>query len=259
MEQTATTIEITSGARDLLAMTQRVAGNDVSAAVRLRAVKDNSIEVLFTTPFGTIVSRQVVGTLSEGASTSATFAAMSLLEALSDSVRDAKARARTAEPLIPGEAPAQAPASGVAGGAAEPAVGDSCTITLNSGFLPWPGALPPVDGFVFVDELDREVINQLGVQGRELARQFAGPAGLPKSLLAQKVVHLEGEGDAGGATADINMRMVLTSTSLGLVPRADAPAHVPRCVRVSARGEWVRADTPWASVYYNYNPSLLQL
>ena len=47
----------------------------------------------------------------------------------------------------------------------------------------WPGALPPASGFVAREEVPIGVARRLADEGRNLARQFSGPAGPPRSLL----------------------------------------------------------------------------
>ena len=47
----------------------------------------------------------------------------------------------------------------------------------------WPGALPPASGFIAREEVPIGVARRLADEGRNLARQFSGPAGPPRSLL----------------------------------------------------------------------------
>ena len=61
-------------------------------------------------------------------------------------------------------------------------------------------------------------------------------------------------GDAG--TAEIPMRMIFTCTSLGLIPGFAAPIEVPRHLRVSSAGRWVRIDAPFGTVYRSTSLSL---
>lgn len=109
----------------------------------------------------------------------------------------------------------------------------------------WPGALPPATGFQLLDTLPVTVVRELADKGRELARQFSGPLGPPASLLNQTVITVTHE----GRNAEIPMRMIFTCTSLGLIPGFAAPIEVPRHLRVSAVGRWVRVDAPFGSVY----------
>lgn len=53
------------------------------------------------------------------------------------------------------------------------------------------------------------------------------------------------------------MRMIFACTSLGLIPGFEAPAEIPRHLRVSTSGSWVRLDAPFGSVYRSTRPTLL--
>lgn len=112
----------------------------------------------------------------------------------------------------------------------------------------WPGALPPVDGFVLRETIPVSVVRKLADEGRSLARQFSGPKGPPVSLLDSAVITVS---DAGRDPLEIPMRMVFTCTSLGLIPGFDAPIEIPRHMRVATAGRWVRLDAPFGSVYRN--------
>lgn len=109
----------------------------------------------------------------------------------------------------------------------------------------WPGALPPASGFALVDTVPVTVVRHLADEGQSLARQFSGPLGPPASLLNQTVLTVEG----GGHSVEIPMRMVFTCTSLGLIPGFSAAMDIPRHLRVSAVGRWVRIDAPFGTVY----------
>lgn len=113
----------------------------------------------------------------------------------------------------------------------------------------WPGALPPASGFAIVDTLPVQVVRELADKGQALARQFSGPLGPPASLLDQAVITLDG-------TVDIPMRMIFACTSLGLIPGFSAPIDIPRHLRVSTTGRWVRIDAPFGSVYRSTSLSL---
>jgi len=116
----------------------------------------------------------------------------------------------------------------------------------------WPGALPPATGFELLDEVPVHVVRDLADQGQALARQFSGPLGPPASLLDQTVLTVTGE----AGTAEITMRMIFTCTSLGLIPGFAAPIEVPRHLRVSVTGRWVRIDAPFGTVYRSTTLSL---
>ncbi|GAB2512107.1 hypothetical protein CATRI_09985 [Corynebacterium atrinae] len=113
----------------------------------------------------------------------------------------------------------------------------------------WPGALPPASGFAIVDTLPVQVVRELADKGQALARQFSGPLGPPASLLDQAVITLDG-------TVEVPMRMIFACTSLGLIPGFSAPIDIPRHLRVSTTGRWVRIDAPFGSVYRSTSLSL---
>lgn len=116
----------------------------------------------------------------------------------------------------------------------------------------WPGALPPVEGFTLVDNVPIAVVRQLADEGQALTRQFSGPLGPPASLLDQTVLTVS----QGDLTAEIPMRMIFTCINLGLIPGFAAPIEVPRHLRVSVKGRWVRVDAPFGTVYRSTGLSL---
>ena len=117
----------------------------------------------------------------------------------------------------------------------------------------WPGALPPATGFVLLDTLPVEVVRELSDKGQQLARQFSGPLGPPASLLNQTVVTVTGPEHQ---EVGIPMRMIFACTNLGLIPGFAAPMDIPRHLRVSGLGRWVRVDAPFGSVYRSTRLSL---
>ena len=114
------------------------------------------------------------------------------------------------------------------------------------------GALPPVAGFELLDEIPADVVQRLSDQGRALARQFSGPLGPPQSLMDQTVITVNDD-------TEIPMRLVFTLTALGLIPGMDAPAAIPRHLRVSRNSRWVRVDAPFGSAYHSTGINLLTL
>ena len=118
----------------------------------------------------------------------------------------------------------------------------------------WPGALPPASGFIAREEVPIGVARRLADEGRNLARQFSGPAGPPRSLLDGVVLTADADSDA---PVEIPMRMIFACTSLGLIPGFEAPAEIPRHMRVATSGSWVRLDAPFGSVYRSTRPNLL--
>ena len=118
----------------------------------------------------------------------------------------------------------------------------------------WPGALPPASGFIAREEVPIGVARRLADEGRNLARQFSGPAGPPRSLLDGVVLTADADSDA---PVEIPMRMIFACTALGLIPGFEAPAEIPRHMRVATSGSWVRLDAPFGSVYRSTHPNLL--
>ena len=121
-------------------------------------------------------------------------------------------------------------------------------------YAAWPGALPPADGFVAREEVPVGVARRLADEGRNLARQFSGPAGPPRSLLDGVVLTADAE---SAHPVEIPMRMIFACTALGLIPGFEAPAEIPRHLRVATAGSWVRLDAPFGSVYRSARPNLL--
>lgn len=118
----------------------------------------------------------------------------------------------------------------------------------------WPGALPPPDSFVFRDQVPVSAARQLADEGKRLAKQFSGPAGPPKSLLDATVITADTD---SADPVEVPMRMIFTCTALGLIPGFEAPAHIPRHLRVATAGRWVRLDAPYGSVFKNSGLGLL--
>lgn len=114
----------------------------------------------------------------------------------------------------------------------------------------WPGALPPATGFELVEELPVAVVADLADKGRDVARQFAGPMGPPKSLLDQSVIRIND-------SIDIPMRMIFSATSYGFIPSDAVDISVPRILKLNQCAHWLRLDSAFGSVYYNTKPSLL--
>ena len=114
------------------------------------------------------------------------------------------------------------------------------------------GALPPTTGFELLDEIPADVVQRLSDQGRALARQFSGPLGPQQSLMDQAVITVNDD-------TEIPMRLVFTLTALGLIPGMDAPAAIPRHLRVSRNSRWVRVDAPFGSAYHSTGINLLAL
>lgn len=213
------TLTLRSGGVGLRALLSRATGLDASAAVRLRQYDTNQAEVFVTTPFDVVVARRCEGTVGRDG---AVVSAQALLDAL-----------HTAPDSLGHEGGVELDL----GPARDPS---------------WPGALPPAQGFREIDWLPVDVVRELADKGRQLARQFSGPMGPPKSLLNQTVLTVN---DAE-TQVEIPMRMIFACTSLGLIPGFAASLEIPRHLRVAGKGRWVRLDAPYGSVYHSTRLSL---
>lgn len=211
-------LTVEAGAAGLRALVERALALDTTGSARFSTFDANpgtpAVDVFVTTPFSCVASRRVMGEASrDGAVVS--------LQDLRDALAAGDASAETARPLEIG--PAR---------------------DAN-----WLGALPPKSGFTERDIVPVNVVRDLADQGRRLARQFSGPMGPPRSLLEQIVLTADAEETAGPAV-NVPMRMIFTCTSLGLIPGPGAPVEIPRHLRVSTAGRWIRLDAPFGSVYY---------
>lgn len=213
-------LTLESGAAGLKALVERALHLEATGSARFSTLDPTphgpAVDVFVTTPFGCVASRRVAGQASRDG------AVVSLLD-----LRDALAKAV-------GE--------GDASGAGPVEIGPARDAN-------WLGALPPKSGYTERDIVPVNVVRDLADQGRRLARQFSGPMGPPRSLLEQIVLTADTD-ETGGAPVDVPMRMIFTCTSLGLIPGPGAPVEIPRHLRVSTAGRWIRLDAPFGSVYY---------
>src|SRR5699024_9830163 len=85
--------------------------------------------------------------------------------------------------------------------------------------------------------------------------QFSGPMGPPQSLMNQKVITASSE----DVSVEIPMRMIFACTNLGLIPNFAAPMDVPRHLRISGLGRWVRLGAAFAGVYRSNRLSLFSI
>ncbi|GAB3084940.1 hypothetical protein [Corynebacterium aquatimens] len=231
------TLEIHRGAAGLRALLARALHLDSAAYARLSQLENLSqpaVDVFVSTPFECIASRRIIGTVSRDG---AVVPASLLAERLSQ------------EPEIFSED--HVGESRVGGSQVD---GSQLRIGRSQD-AQWIGALPPKTGFLEREIVPVTAVRQLADQGRALARQFSGPMGPPKSLLNQVVLTVSDDGPGRGEV-DIPMRMVFACTSLGLIPGPGAPQSVPRHLRVSTCGRWIRLDAPYGSVYHTPQLSL---
>lgn len=211
-------LRIDAGAAGLKALVERALALDSTGSARFSTFDANpdtpAVDVFVTTPFSCVASRRVMGEVSrDGAVVS--------LQNLRDALAASEVSAVPAHSLE---------------------VGPSRDAN-------WLGALPPKTGYTERDIVPVNVVRDLADQGRRLARQFSGPMGPPRSLLEQIVLTADTE-QTSGAPVDVPMRMIFTCTSLGLIPGPGAPVEIPRHLRMSTAGRWIRLDAPFGSVYY---------
>ena len=202
----------------LQALLQRAVALDPAALARFQRIGD-ALNIYVTTPFDCVAARRVEAAVSrDGAAVRA---------------QELFAAFRRLQPPPTPETPLHLGASHDAS---------------------WPGALPPAEQFVLRDEVPISVARQLADEGKRLAKQFSGPAGPPRSLLDATVITADAD---SGDPVEVPMRMVFTCTALGLIPGFEAPAHIPRHLRVATAGRWVRLDAPYGSVFKNAGLGLL--
>lgn len=219
------TFRITQGAHGLMAVALRVQHLNSAALARVADLGNGSCDVFFTTPFGVTVARRVRGTVSRDG---VVIPIMELIEGL-----------KAEEP--------------------EGTAVDACELSFHSHDGAWPGALPPLSAFQLLDEIPAADALRLADEGRALARQFSGPLGPPASLLDQEVIHVTSAD--GTKDCAIPMRSIFACAALSFIPPlgANLPASIPRTLRVSVAGRWVRIDAPFGSVYRNEGLPLLSL
>ena len=110
----------------------------------------------------------------------------------------------------------------------------------------WQGLLPPTDGFQPVEDVPAQVLLDLTESGRTAARENAGPAGLPPSLLDQVALTVRSD---TASPVGIDMRTVFSLVMCGFVPERAGRAPDGEPVRVSERGAWLRIDARYGTVY----------
>ncbi|MFI9504951.1 hypothetical protein [Nocardia sp. NPDC052566] len=113
----------------------------------------------------------------------------------------------------------------------------------------WRGALPPVDGFVHVDDVPARTLVELAEQGAALAKEHGSSHGPPASLLDQTVLTVSG----GETQVQVPMRVVFALTAMDFIPHSGDKAESRRIspaeiVRVRATNTWLRLDARYGSV-----------
>lgn len=195
---------------DLRTLLRRVLRLDEAAVVRLTAVGDGRIRVWARTPFGALVVRALHGDCPGG---DVVCGADHLLTEL-----DLLPRGDSAGLIDPG-------------------------MSLLSA---WQGLLPPADGFQPIEDVPAQVLLDLTEAGRTAAKENAGPAGLPPSLLDQVALTVRSD---TASPVGIDMRTVFSLVMCGFVPERTGRAPEGEPVRVSERGAWLRIDARYGTVY----------
>lgn len=110
----------------------------------------------------------------------------------------------------------------------------------------WQGLLPPTDGFHRVEAVPAQVLLDLTRAGQEAARENAGPAGLPPSLLDQVALTVRADTDN---PVGVDMRTVFSVVMCGFVPEKAGRSPEGEPVHISERGAWLRLDARYGTVY----------
>lgn len=104
----------------------------------------------------------------------------------------------------------------------------------------WRSQLPPLEGWVTVDEVPATVLAALAEEGATGARERPGPAGAASTaLLDTEVLTVSG----AGMRVVINLRMVFALAGMGFAPSVPGEQ-----VRVSATDAWARIDGRFGAV-----------
>lgn len=191
---------------DLASFVGRAVRLDSAAIVRLRAREDGTVGAWASTGFDVIAARSVHGELSPS---DTTVKAGELLTALAVLRTDA----------------------------------------VDPGFAidaEWREALPPVTGFVHVDDVPSKVVSELVERGVALAREHGGPnGGPPNSLLDQEVISVCGADDQVG----VPLRCIFALSGMGFVGEGDDEP-----VRVRVTRGWLRLDARYGSILRRRRP-----
>jgi hypothetical protein len=187
---------------DLGAFVARAVRLDQAAAVRLRhRTEAGRVDVWVSTPFDTLVTRSVSGSLTPA---DVTVSGSDLLAAL------AIVGGERVDPGTPRD-------------------------------LLWRSALPPAEGWRFVDQVPASLLGELTERGVALAREHVGPQGTPPAtLLDQTVLRVSG----AGLDVKVPLRCLFALSGMGFV----APDAADEPVKVSATDAWLRMDARYGAV-----------
>lgn len=186
---------------DLGAFVARAVRLDASAAVRLRDRGGDRVDAWVATPFDALATRSVAGSC----------------------------------------VPADVTVSGSELLAALAVVGGPTVDPGPARDLLWHSALPPPNGWWYVDTVPATVLGELADRGATLAREHPGPRGTPPAeLLDQTVLTVSG----AGMHVKIPLRCLFALSGMGFVAtgQGDEP------VRISATDAWLRLDARYGAV-----------
>jgi len=186
---------------DLGAFMARAVRLDQAAAVRLRQrAGGGRVDIWVSTPFDTLVTRSVTGSITPS---DLTVSGSELLAAL------AVVGGERVDPGMPRD-------------------------------LMWRSALPPTEGWRYVDQVPASLLGELTDRGVTLAREHTGPQGTPPApLLDQTVLTVSG----AGLDVKVPLRCLFALSGMGFVAgTADEP------VKVSATDAWLRMDARYGAV-----------
>lgn len=197
------TVSHTPARSNLAAFATRLLRTDESAVIRVRRRSEDHLEVWGRTGFGVLVVRVLTGTV---APESIVCSATTLLESLRSAPNDPQGYVDVG-------------------------------FALDSA---WRGALPPSDGFVWIDDVPAQALRSVAARGIEVGREAGGPAGPPQSLLESEVIGVSGH----GGEASISLRTAFSLEAMGFASEGpDEP------VRIAVNRTWVRVDARFGSLY----------
>ncbi|MBV7294947.1 hypothetical protein KRX51_03315 [Corynebacterium sp. TAE3-ERU12] len=190
--------------RNLAILARRAEGLDGGALLRVQPREGTAPRVFTTTPFGPFACRTIA--------------------------------IETDDPSVC----VRADAVSAAVQAADP---EASVVQCGGAVAPWPGVLPPADGFTLLDMVPASVVVDLDDKAQAEARTINTPLGPPAALLDQEVLTVSND---EGLRAAVTTREIFALRRMGFVP--DNPqSNEP--VRISARGRWLRLDGRYGSVF----------
>jgi hypothetical protein len=189
---------------DLGAFVARAVRLDTSTAVRLRQrAAGDRVDAWVATPFDALVTRSVAGAVEPA---DVTVSGSELLAALA---------------VVGGPRLDPGPARD----------------------LLWHSALPPVNGWQYVDQVPAPLLADLADRGATLAREHPGPRGTPPAeLLDQTVLTVSGS----GMDVKVPLRCLFALSGMGFVTTGGADTN--ELVKISATDAWLRMDARYGAV-----------